>query len=115
MIRLLTQQVTIINPASTTDAYGNEVVDWESANRVDAYGYVEQRRRDESLVDSGGPRDSRSEEWLLILIDEDQVLTELSRVEVDGHVFEVDGPVELAASPLSGYHHSEATLRRQEG
>ena len=107
---LLVHQVTIVRPATSTDAYGNTTRDYGAgATRTTVAGWMQQDQRTEPHEDG---RDSLEQRWLLITDHED--IQGYDRVEWDGPTMEVDGPPEPAYTP-AGYHHTEATLRVVEG
>lgn len=103
---MLPHEVTIVRPATTTDAYGNDVRDYGvAATRTEIRAWMQQDRRAEPREDG---RDPLEQAWLMLTNHED--VQGLDRVEWSGPTFEVEGPPEPAYTP-AGFHHTEATLR----
>lgn len=114
--RLLIHDVTVVNPAAATDAYGSIVWDYGAgATRTTVKAWLQQEQRSEPFSDGRAPDIER---WLLITNHAD--IAEKARVEwageTDSKVFQVDGPPEpVYAALASGYHHTETSLRQIEG
>lgn len=112
--RLQPHALVHVQPAVTTDVYGDDVRNWTSgvATRTTFAGWVQQDQRG---TEHDGARDQPSEQrWALIT--NYAGLGNGDRVEwthpVDGSVaFEVWGPPEPAYQGGQGVHHYEATLR----
>lgn len=107
--RLLIHDVTISNPTTSTDSYGNTVYSYPSGTR--ARGWVQQSQRTETFTDG---RTADVARWLLI--------TNACQIENKARIgwtgptgaitFEVDGPPEPVYSGLAQtYHHTETYMR----
>lgn len=107
---LLPHSPVLVRPATSTDDYGNDTLDYGSgATRTTISAWLQQDRRSEPLSDG---RDPLVQRWLLVTNHED--VRGRDRLEWDGTVWEVEGPPEPAYTPR-GRHHTEATLRIVEG
>lgn len=109
--RLLPLTVTKVRPASTTDRYGDVVLDYGAAATrtaikawIDQAGLVREQPSDGRNPIEGG--------WKLITNHQD--LDADDRIEWDGKPFDMDGPAWPVHTP-AGLHHLEANLRRVEG
>lgn len=114
--RLLIHDVTLVNPAEATDAYGSVVWDYgAAATRTTVKAWLQQDQRSEPFSDGRAPDVER---WLLITNHAE--IADKARIEWAGEtepmVFEVDGPREpVYAGLATGYHHTETSLRHIEG
>lgn len=105
--RLLPHMVTVTTPARTSDAYGNEILDYEAGSSRELRGYVQPQTGGEETVD----RNAVSRQYLLFTNEE---VAALDRVTWDGRTFEVQGPSRDWDTP-SGAHHHETLLTLVEG
>lgn len=100
---LLTETVTVVRYAATTDEYGNTTPGAET--RADIPGRLEQLRADELIRD----RDTVITDWRVFLpVGAD--VTAYDRIEARGHLFEVVGLPNEHRTPR-GPHHVEIMLR----
>lgn len=107
---LLPHEVTVVRPAVTTDAYGNDVRDYGAeATRTQMQAWLQQDHRTEPRSDGRNPLEQR---WLMVTNDDD--IQGYDHVEWSGQTFEVEGPPEPVHTP-AGYHHTESTLRAVAG
>ena len=112
---LLIHDIVVVEPAETTDTYGDTDYDYgPTATRRSIKAWLQQDRRTEPRTEGRDPLDQR---WLLVTNDDG--LTGRSRFEWADHpagpvVFKLEGPFEPTYSP-AGLHHSEATLRILDG
>jgi hypothetical protein len=109
--------LTVITPApGPNDGFGNATWDYGvGAARRDIVGWVQQDRRAEGFHPG---RDPLEEHWLLVT--NDLTLTGRDRVQwltypAGPITFEIEGPPEPAYRPGTGFHHTEATMRRLVG
>lgn len=120
--RLMPHTVTIVAPATSTNAYGNTVYDYgEAASRTTASAWLEQQSRAQIPVVGADPMQER---WLMVT---DATVPRRARIEWDAHpsgpvTFEVDGqpgpfynPLTMAATGSTQPHHTELTLRIVDG
>jgi hypothetical protein len=107
----LPMTVTLVHPAPTTDRYGNpDVYDYgAAATRTDIAALIDQQSASESTPDG---RTKIAGMWRLITNHDG--IDAADRIEWEGAVYELDGPP-WPAWHFSGYHHTEARLRRMEG
>lgn len=116
--RLLIHDVTLVEPAETTDAYNNVVYDYVNGTRTQVKVWLQQDQRLEQFRDGRDPLDQR---WLLVT--NHPTISGHARIEWADHpagavTFEVDGPTEPTYAPLSSgsaLHHVEAQLRIVNG
>lgn len=102
--------VTLIHPAVGTDRYGNTTYDYgAAATRTPITGLIDQQSASESTPDG---RTKITGMWRLIT--NHRAIDAADRIEWDGAVYELDGPP-WPAYHFSGFHHTEARLRRLEG
>lgn len=107
---MLPHTITVVRPATATDAYGTTTYDYGAgATRTAMAGWMQQDRRGEPRTDGREPLEQR---WLLITNHAD--IAGRDRVEWSGPTMEVEGPPEPVYTP-AGYHHTEATLRAVAG
>lgn len=107
---LLTQTVTIIEPGTSTDTYGNEVADWGAgATTTTGPGLIQQTDATEVTVD----RDTVVSN-LMLFLPPDRTITALCRATEGERTFEVIGEPDLLRTPR-GPHHVEARLRHVAG
>lgn len=108
----LRQTVTITNPGSTTDAYGNVAPDWSSVSTATEKGLLE--ATDSTEVTVG--RDTVVSNFLLFL-KVDTAVTAYSRVTVTGvsGTFEVVGLPAVFDQGSPGTRHTEARLSTFSG
>lgn len=106
---LMVHDVAILTAGTTTDRYGNLVLNWGTATSVSAKGWITQRPGSEDLLN----RDAQIAEWVLFL-EAGTPITGHDRVMWEGIMFEVAGPPQRAWTPR-GEHHVEATLRAITG
>jgi hypothetical protein len=101
---------TLIHPASIADRYGNSKLDYgAAATRTSFPALIEQESASESTPDG---RTKIAGMWLLITNYDG--IDAGDRIQWDGVLYELDGPA-WPAHDFSGYHHTEARLRRMEG
>lgn len=116
--RLMPHTVTVVTPAKTTDAYGNDVYDYgPAAARASAKAWLEQSQR--ALVTAQGA-DPLQEKWLMVT--NHSPIHRRARIEwADSPngplVFELDGQPNPAFNPLqrTPLHHTELTLKIVDG
>ncbi len=111
---LLIHTVTVVEPASVTDAYNNATPDYDAGTRTDVSAWLQQDVRSETFADGRDPLDQR---WLMIT--NHSPISGAARIEwADAPggtmTFDVDGPTEPTYTP-AGFHHSELTLRVTSG
>jgi len=116
MIGYLPHSGDVIRPGLAEDGYGNTVSDWESATVTRIPCWVQQNTRNTEVTDG---RRAVAAGFLLITTSPADLFTGIERflwLEAPGGpmLMELDGPGE-AAYTLSGFHHTEATLRRVDG
>lgn len=110
LTNLMTRDVTVVRPASTTNRYHNAVADWDNATETATKGWIAQSSSSEPT--SAG-RDPEVTFWHLYLpVGTDIVAAD--RVVVDDVTYEVVGPPNRAHTPLAE-HHVEATVRLVAG
>lgn len=108
---MLPQTVVDVQPATTTDSYGNTVYDYgDAAVRRQVAAWLQQDQRTEVVADGADPLRSR---WLLVT--DDCEIGRRDRIEWEHPsgetiTFTVDGAPEPVYTP-AGYHHTEITLR----
>lgn len=107
--RLLVQSVTVLTASSTTDRYGNTVVDWTNAASRTVNGWVAQTGSVEELLG----RDATTTVAVVFLPAGDPI-TAKDRVVLDGVTYEVDG-VPNPANSRRGVHHLQVRLKNVEG
>lgn len=121
--RLRPHTVTIVDPATSTDSYGNTVYDYgQAATRSEARVWLEQTQRTQVVAVGADPLQER---WLMVA--DDTPVPRRARVEWDGHpsgavTFEIDGqpgpsynPLAMAATNSSDPHHTELQLKIVNG
>jgi hypothetical protein len=102
--------VTLIRPATVTDRYGNTSYDYgAAATRTAITALIDQESASESTPDG---RMKIVGMWRLIT--NQAGIDAADRIDWDGAVYELDGPP-WPAYHFSGFHHTEARLRRMEG
>jgi hypothetical protein len=110
---LLTEDVAVLAPSRTQNAYNDEELgypDPESVTPVKAR--LEQTAGQE--VTSG--RDTQISDWLLFLLPDVTITGDCRVMRLrDGVTFEVVGPPNLITHPRSGPHHIEARLVTYRG
>jgi hypothetical protein len=111
------QTLTVITPTGGgLDGFGNTTWDYGvGATRRDIIGWIQQDQRTEGFQPG---RDPLEESWLLIT--NDTGITGRDRIYWGAHplgpiTFEIEGPPEPAYRPGTGFHHTEATMRRLVG
>lgn len=88
---LFTDTVVIVRPATTTDRYGNTVLDWDAATRTSVPG-VSVQPDTQAEADDGTRDTTQSTWWLRTPIDAgDLDIAPTDRVEHAGLTLEVDG------------------------
>lgn len=102
---LLVHDITLVRPASTTDANGFTVKSWASATETAVKGWIAQT----SSTEVRDGREAQVSTWTLFLNAEADVLGG-DRVEWGSTTFEVDGAPQHAWTPR-GEHHVECPLR----
>lgn len=107
--RFFVRPVIILNPAYTTDGYGNQIKDWGTATETNASVWLHQRHVDELL----GNREAQVSRWR-VRAPLDTPLAGDSRIQHGDVLFEVDGPPHEAWTP-DGAHHLVANLLVVEG
>jgi head-tail adaptor len=102
-------RVTVVRPASTTDAYGNATRDYAGGTRTEyVLANLQQRSRDEPAEEG---RDAAIAGWWMATSFD---LGRHDRVEWEGITFDVDGPPAPVYTPR-GLHHREANLKVVDG
>lgn len=107
---LLVHDVTLLRAGTTTDRYGADAKDWDTATETDTQGWVTQTSGVEDRTDG---REAQVGSWTLYLAAGEDLLGG-DRVVWGTYTFEVDGPPLQAWTPR-GEHHVEARLRLVEG
>lgn len=109
---LFVTHVTVLNPGTATDRYGNDVDDWTTPTTIETSGWLQdlisRRPRPGHGVESLDGRDTLTSPHQLFL-PADVAISGYSRVVIDGITFEVDGPPATARTP-EGPHHLEVQL-----
>lgn len=111
---LLNQTVTRVQPAVSTDDYGNTVYDYNGgATRTSLAAWLQQDQRTQLVADGASPLQGR---WLMMTNTPIGRRDRIEWVDSTGETitFHVDGPTEPAYTP-AGYHHQEITLRVVDG
>lgn len=106
----LRQTVTVLNPGSTTDPYGNVTFDWGNPTTTTEKGLLEPTQSTEVTVG----RDTVTADFLLFL-KVDSAVTALSRVQVNGVTFEVVGLPGVFDQGSPSTQHVEARLVTFQG
>ena len=121
--RLLPHTVTVVTPATSTDAYNNTVYDYgPGATRTTAAAWLQQDQRTQVVAQGGDPLQQR---WLMVTnagpIDR-RARIEWAAAPGGPLVFELDGqpgpfynPLAMAAAASSDPHHTELTLKIVDG
>ena len=107
---LMTHDVIIVRPGTTTDRYNDSVPDWTNTTRRRAKAWVSQRTASE-INDNRDAEVSTWQGFFPATVD----LRSGDRVVWGPITFEVDGPPNPAHRPGSGVHHYEAPLKVVEG
>lgn len=108
---LLIHAVQVVNPAATTDAYGNVTYDYSAGTTRTVCGWMQQDQRAEQFADG---RATDTAQWLLMTNESE--FADKARVRWHEMTFELDGPAAPVYAGLSrSFHHSEVRLRRIEG
>lgn len=112
---LLPHTAAVEHPGTTTDRYGDTVVDWSSSTRVPVAAWLQQN----TGAENNDQRDAQIGEWLMLcnpVTADGQPLTVYGkdRVHWDGLAFEVQGPPGPAYTPAE-LHHYEIRLKTVEG
>lgn len=106
----LPMTVTRVRPAAVVDRYGNTTLDYgPAATRTTLTALIDQQAASESTPDG---RTKIIGSWRLITNEAD--LDADDRIEWAQQVYELDGPA-WPAHDFTGFHHTEARLRRVEG
>lgn len=122
--RLMPHRVTVVDPAVSTDSYGNRVYDYgPAATRTpDVAAWLEQQQRAQIPAVGADPLQER---WLMVT--SHSPVGRRARIEWPGHpsgpvTFELDGqqsplynPLAMAASGSSAPHHTELSLKIVDG
>jgi hypothetical protein len=121
--RLMPHTVTVVDPAVSTDSYGNTVYDYGAgATRTTGVkAWLEQTQR--TLVTQVGA-DPLEQRWLMVT--NASPIPRRARIEWTGPsgamVFELDGqpgpfynPLAMAAAASTDPHHTELTLKIVDG
>lgn len=108
--QFLPMTVTLIHPATVgPDRYSNPIYDYEAATRTSISALIDQQSASESTPDG---RTKITGMWRLITNHDG--IDAADRIEWDALTFELDGPP-WSAWGFSGFHHTEARMRRLEG
>lgn len=108
----MTQVGTVVHAPTVQDRYGNELRDWDNAQRSEIPG----RMKRTSAIEGRGERQSIVTAWQWITTDLDTVIDAGDRLEVDGVAYELDGPPDVIFEiPRKVPHHRELVLRLAEG
>jgi len=121
--RLMPHRVTVVDPAVSTDAYGNTVYDYGAgATRTSGVAaWLEQQQRAQIPAIGADPLQER---WLMVT--DHSPVGRRARIEWTGPggamVFELDGqpnpaynPLTMAAAVSSAPHHTELSLKIVDG
>ena len=102
--------VDIIRAASSTDAYGDPTLDWDTATTTsEVPAWVQPRTTSEVT----GGRSAVLTEWMAFLPPETDVAAH-DRLRWEGRLYDVDGDPAYLWNP-SGPHHVEVPLTRITG
>jgi hypothetical protein len=105
---LLPITVTWLQPATTTDGYGNTVNDWTDPTSTSLAVMIEQRRAIEEL----DGRDATV--TTLVMFTNELAVDAVDRFVWAGVTYEAAGEPWIVHSP-AGPHHAELALKRVEG
>lgn len=120
--RLLPHVVTVVDPATSTDGYGNTTYDYgPAATRTPVKAWMQQDQRSQVTANGADPLQQR---WLMVT--NHSPIGRRSRIEWTGPagplVFELDGqpgpfynPLAMAAAASTAPHHTELTLKIVDG
>jgi hypothetical protein len=107
---LLPHQVDILTAATTTDTYGNVVLDWNNMTTRTVAAYVRPAPASENVAD----RDAVTAVWQVHT--NDLSIGALDRVRFDGVVYDIDGkPLTWDVAPDGVVGHTKLLLRRVDG
>lgn len=121
--RLLPHTVTVVTPATSTDAYGDTVYDYgDAATRTQARAWLQQDQRAQVPAVGADPLQAK---WSLVT--NHSPVDRRARIEWPGApggsmTFELDGqpgplfnPLQMAAAASTAPHHTELTLKIVDG
>lgn len=104
--------VTVLNPGSKIDRYGNKIDDWTTATSTDTFCWLQdlasRRPRAAHGVEELDGRDTLVSAHQLFM-PAGTPISGYSRVVIDGYSFEVTGAPTTTRSP-EGAHHLEVQL-----
>ncbi len=106
---LLTQPVTILRAATSTDGVGDTIEDWSTPTETTVNGWLTQISESEVI----NRRDAQISDAHLFL-DADVDILATDRVIANGVLYEVNGPPAHAHTPR-GPHHLEVALNAVSG
>lgn len=124
--RLLPHRITIVDPAVTTDGYGDKEYDYgdAAARTPDVKAWLQQDQRAQVATVGADPLQAK---WLLVT--NHSPIGRRARIEWDGSPYgplvlelDLDGqpspvynPLQMAATGTSNPHHTELTLKIVDG
>lgn len=111
--RLLTDEVVVLTPTRSPDAYGDEALGYPDADSSQAVPALLQQTAAQEVTTG---RDTQVSDWLLFLLPEVSITGDSRVFRIsDGVTFEVLGPPNVLTHPRKGPHHIEARLRTFQG
>lgn len=99
---------TWIEPGVTTDEYGNQVADWDSATETEIRVWIEEA----ATTEQRDGRDTITSRWLMLT--NELHITARARIVFQDRTYEIDGEPSVLRTP-TGPHHAEMTLLLVEG
>lgn len=105
----LPHTVTVLTPATTTDVYGNTVLDWDNATSATRRAYMQPTGADE--VTQQASREAQVREYRCF---DNSGFAGTERVTWASLTFDVVGPSRRWDTPR-GLHHYETAMRVVEG
>lgn len=106
---LLTRDVDLLAPTTSTDAYGNTIRTYDPDDATTVRGWLHRTATSDDLLN----RDADIGDWILIL-PAGTTVTGDYRVQADNVTYEIVGAVYTAHTP-TGPHHIEARLKVVDG
>lgn len=110
LANLRVREVTLLDPGTTTDRYGNTIDDWTTPTSSTELGWLARDSETETRGDRVG---ELATTWTLRL-DAGSAITGRHRVIIDGRTFEVAAEPNRAWTPR-GEHHVRVPLRIVDG
>jgi hypothetical protein len=109
---MLSRTATIVRAPVVQDVYGNELRDWEHANRTELRAWL----GSESGIEVTGERISGVTTSLTLFLEPAAEVVPTDRVELEGEPFEVTGPaIPVWRGMPSALHHVEVSVKRVVG